>query len=108
MFRYTPVYLFDFDPEVHELDRLSNSVPDLIREGRLDDAERACRELKRKFPEVIDWIERSGALHEARGENETAIKYYRECIEFIDNNEGFDAEIKEEFRAAIERLRVRP
>jgi hypothetical protein len=83
-------------PELDELDRLSNSVVDLIDDGRLDDAERACRELKRRYPDMIDWIERTGSLHEARGEVSQAIEFYRKCIGYIDSHPvGFDAASKD-------------
>jgi hypothetical protein len=93
------------DPELDELEQLSNSVIDLINTGRLDDAERACLELKRRFPEMIDWIDRAAAVHEARGEVGRAIELYRACVEYIDDNsDDFDEDGKDFYRGAIERL----
>ena len=49
---------------------------DLIEVGRLDEAERMCQELKRRFPDQPDWIERAALLHETRGELGEAIADY--------------------------------
>jgi hypothetical protein len=96
------------DPDLDELERLSNSVVDLINHGRLDDAERACLELKRRYPDVIDWIDRTGAVHEARGEVNKAIERYRQCLDFISRNpDGFDEDSKDFYRCEIDRLESR-
>lgn len=96
-----PMVAFDDD----NFDQLSNSVVDLIKEGRLDDAEEACRQLKREFPDAIDWIERTGAVHEARGETDKAIDYYRRCLQYIDDNpDYFEEASKDWYRRSIKRL----
>lgn len=96
------------DPELDELEQLSNSVIDLIQAGHLDDAERACLELRRRFPDMIDWIERTGAVHEARGDYRQAVEHYRRCIEFIERSpEDFDADSMDFYRYAIARLQSR-
>lgn len=97
-----PVVLLDDDDN---LEQLSNSVVDLIQEGRLDEAEEACRQLKREFPDVIDWIERTGAVHEARGETDKAIDYYRRCLQYIDDHpDYFEEASKDWYRRSIKRL----
>jgi tetratricopeptide (TPR) repeat protein len=96
-----PVVAFDDD----NIDRLSNRVLDLIQDGRLDEAEEACRQLKREFPDAIDWIERTGAVYEARGETDKAIDYYRRCLQYIDDNpDYFEEASKDWYRKAIKRL----
>jgi tetratricopeptide (TPR) repeat protein len=96
-----PMVAFDDD----SIDQLSNSVLDLIKEGRLDEAEEACRKLKREFPDAIDWIERTGAVHEARGETDKAIEYYRRCLQHIDDNpDYFEEASKDWYRRSIKRL----
>jgi len=86
-------------------DQLSNGILDLIKQDRLDEAEKACRQLKREFPDLIDWIERTGAVHEARGETEKAVEYYRQCLQFIDDNPGnFEEASKDWYRRSIKRL----
>jgi tetratricopeptide (TPR) repeat protein len=87
------------------LEQLSNSVVDLIDEGRLDEAEDACKQLKREFPDLIDWIERTGAVHEARGENDKAVEYYRRCLKYIDDHPDYFEEASKDFyRRSIKRL----
>lgn len=94
-----------FDPELDLLERLSNSVVDLIEQGHFDDAERACLELKRGYPEQMDWIFRTGQVHEARGEANEAVECYQQCLDFIERNpDGFDEESKDYYRSGIERL----
>lgn len=91
--------------EDDDLERLSNSVVDLIQDGRLDEAEDVCRQLQREFPDVIDWIERTGAVHEARGETDKAIEYYRRCLQYIDDNpDYFEEASKDWYRRSIKRL----
>jgi tetratricopeptide (TPR) repeat protein len=88
-----------------DLTQLSNRVVDLLEEGRLDEAEQACHELKREFPDAIDWIERTGAVHEARGETNKAIEYYRRCLAYIDEHpDYFEEASKDWYRRSIERL----
>ncbi len=94
-----------FVGEDDNLEQLSNSVVDLIHEGRLDEAEEACRQLQREFPDVIDWIERTGAVHEARGETDKAIEYYRRCLQYIDDYpDCFEEASKDWYRRSIKRL----
>ena len=89
-----------------DLDKLSNRVVDLINDGRLEEAEAACQELKEQYPEVIDWLQRTAMLHEARGETQQAIHYYERTLQYMDENPGdFEELSREPVRAAIERLR---
>lgn len=85
--------MFGWDADDDDLDELSNSVVDLIREGKLDEAEEACDELDRRFPEMIDCLERRAMLLEARGETKLAADYYRRAADHARTNEGFDPEI---------------
>jgi tetratricopeptide (TPR) repeat protein len=92
-----------------DLDRLSNRVVDLIDDGRLEEAEAACQELKEQYPEVIDWIHRTAMLHEARGETPQAIEFYERTLQFMDAYpEDFEELSREPFREAIERLQRPP
>ena len=65
------------------LDAASNAVLDLVRAGRLDEGERAARELLERYPEVLDGYERLAMVYEARGDHPRAAEYYRLCVEFI-------------------------
>lgn len=94
-----------FDPELDELERLSNSVIDLIKRRRFDEAEAACLELGRRYPDQIDGIERMARVLEARGRFNEAAERYRQCIAFIESHpEGFDEDSKDYYREAIARL----
>ena len=60
--RFIPVYT--------ELDQLSNSVVDLIKENKFDEAEAVSRELLSEYPDQIDGFNRLAMVYEARGEKE--------------------------------------
>ncbi len=92
--------------DIVELDRLSNSVVDLVNEGRLDEADAVCEQLRTDYPEVPDWLMRKAMVCEARGETELAIAYCQHTIDWMDAHpEDFDPESREPFYADIERLR---
>lgn len=92
--------------EDDNLDELSNRVVDLVKAGKLDEAEAAVEELKREYPDVIDCIERPGMIHEARGEKEKAIASYEQCLVYIDHNpELFEGASRERYHRLIGRLR---
>jgi len=80
----------------------SNAVIDLIRAGRLDEAEAAARALLARHPEVHDGWDRLGMVHEARGENAQAVDCYRRVIAFLDENPDYS---EPAFRASfVERI----
>ena len=91
-----------------DLDDLSNSIVDLINDGNLDAAERACDELDRRFPEMIDCLDRRAMLLEARGQSKLAADYYRRAAEFARTNEGFDSITLDDFLARADRLDPSP
>jgi tetratricopeptide (TPR) repeat protein len=94
-----------FDPDLDELERLSNEVLDRIERRLFDEAERKCFDLKLRFPDTIDWIDRSAELHEARGNVDKAVEHYRRCLDYIDRHpDGFDAESRGWYRQKIGRL----
>jgi tetratricopeptide (TPR) repeat protein len=77
--------------DYEELERLSNRVPDLIDEGRLDEAEKVCQDLLHHFPDASDGIERLGHVYEVRGDPTTAAAHYRKAAAFIrENSESED------------------
>lgn len=80
--RFVPVYT--------ELDKLSNSVMDLIKEDRLDEAEAVSRRLLAEYPDQIDGLERLAQVHEARGESRKAVEYYHKAADFAKSMPGFD------------------
>jgi hypothetical protein len=93
-----------FDLGLHELELLSNSVIDLIEQGRFDDADLVCLELGRRYPDQIDSLSRSAEVHEARGQAAEAAELYQRCLEFIEEHPGgFDEESKEWYRERMSR-----
>ena len=89
-----------------DLDRFSNSVVRLVDQGRLDEADAACEELRTRYPEVVDWLMRKAMVCEARGETELAIEYFERTIAWMDAHpDNFGPESREPFCEDIERLR---
>lgn len=75
-----------------DLDQLSNQVPTLIQQGKLDEAEEVCQSLMDQFPEQIDGIHRYAEVYEAKGNMQKASEYYRKTAEFAQNAGGFGEE----------------
>ena len=93
------------DTHEDELTRASNAAAELVRAGKLDEAEQAARDLLVRFPEVHDGYDRLGMVHEARGENRQAADCYRKVIEFIrEHPDDYDPEFENVFVALVERL----
>jgi len=86
-----------------EVDDLSNSVLDLIDAGKFDEAESVCNELKKRYPDQVDGIERMAMVYEARGENQKAAEYYLKTAEFMRSNPGFYA-LKSRLRQGRDRV----
>jgi len=59
---------------------------------RFDEAEEACNDLNKRYPDMVNSIERQAMLYEARGENEKAAEYYSKTAEFMQSNPGFEKE----------------
>jgi tetratricopeptide (TPR) repeat protein len=92
-----------------ELDRLSNSVARLIEEGRLDEADAACEQLRTRYPEVPDWLMRKAMVCEARGEIDLAIEYCERTLAWMDEHpDDFEPASREPYYQDIERLRGSP
>ena len=92
--------LFDDD-----LTETSNAVLDLIRDGKLDEAEAAARDLLVRYPEVPDGWDRLGMVHEARGENREAADCYRQLLAFVrEHPYDFGTSVIDDTIARIDRL----
>jgi tetratricopeptide (TPR) repeat protein len=92
------------------LDKLSNSIVDLVEQKRFDQALAGCEQLLRDYPEVIDGIERFALVHEAREEWALAADFYRRALAFTQQDEqrdGFDEEGRAYFRKKIAEAETR-
>ena len=93
------------DADEDELTIASNAAADLVRAGKLDEAEQAARDLLVRFPEVHDGYDRLGMVHEARGENRQAADCYRKVIEFIrEHPDDYDPGFDDMFTKLVNRL----
>ena len=79
-----------FIPVFTELDQLSNSVVDLIKQNKMDKAEAVSRRLLKEYPDQVDGLNRLAMVYEARGEKEKAVEHYRKAYRFAMSQEGFD------------------
>jgi tetratricopeptide (TPR) repeat protein len=95
----------DVFEEEDELTTASNAVVDLIKAGKLDDAEKGAQDLLARFPEVHDGYDRLAMVYQARGDTEKAAYYYRKVIDFIrENPDLYDPGFEEVFRKELVRL----
>ena len=89
-----------------DLDDLSNSVVDLIKEGRLDKAEAVCQQLLSRYPDQIDGTGRIAEVYEARGEKKKAAQYYRKAAQFAQGSPGFDRELIDWYLSKAKKLKA--
>ena len=88
-----------------ELADASNAVIRLVREGKLDQAEQAARDLIVRYPDVHDGYDRLGMVYEARGEPKQAADCYRKVIEFIHNHPNdYDPQFADTFHRLVAKL----
>ena len=88
-----------------ELTIASNAAADLVRAGKLDEAEQAARDLQARFPEVHDGYDRLGMVHEARGENRQAADCYRKVIALVrEHPDDYDPDFEDVFVKLVSRL----
>jgi tetratricopeptide (TPR) repeat protein len=93
------------DDDEDELTAVSNAAVDLVHAGKLDEAEKAARDLLERFPEVHDGYDRLGMVYEARGDKQQAAYYYRKVIEFVRAHpEQYDPEFETTFRTLVDEL----
>jgi tetratricopeptide (TPR) repeat protein len=91
--------------QADELTAASNAVIDLIQAGKLDEAERAARDLLVRYPEVHDGYDRLGMVYEARSQPREAAQCYRQVIEFVRAHpEDYEPEFEATFHEIIARL----
>lgn len=76
--------------EEDDLDELSNKALNLTNAGRFEEAEVLCRQLKERYPDQIDHLDRLGGIREAQGRFDEAAALYRQCAEFARTHDGFD------------------
>jgi tetratricopeptide (TPR) repeat protein len=93
------------DDEEDELTTASNAAVDLVKAGKLDEAEKAARDLLERFPEVHDGYDRLGMVYEARGDKKQAAYYYRKVIEFIrEHADNYDPQFEAVFQELVTEL----
>jgi tetratricopeptide (TPR) repeat protein len=83
---------------------LSNGAIDLIRAGKLEQAEMAARRLLAEFPNEPDGHERLGQIAEKRQRPADAVEHYRRAADLIAGRSDYDPEIEQDLRARARRL----
>jgi tetratricopeptide (TPR) repeat protein len=88
-----------------ELTDASNAVIAMVRDGRLDEAEAAARDLLVRYPEVHDGYDRLGMVYEARGDHKRAAECYRQVIDFVRAHpDQYEPEFEDTFHRLIAKL----
>jgi tetratricopeptide (TPR) repeat protein len=86
------------------LDTLTNRVVTLVDQNRLDEALAGCEQLQREYPDMIEGLECSAMVHEARGDWVLAASYYQRALAFTERPEehdGFDEELRASLRERL-------
>jgi tetratricopeptide (TPR) repeat protein len=94
-----------FVPVYTDLDKLSNSVVDLIKQNKLDEAEAVSRKLLDEYPDQIDGLDRLAEVYEARGEKTKAAEYYRKAADFAKAMPGFDHKSVDRYLSHVNRMK---
>lgn len=81
------------DDDDQRFTALSNSIVDLVDDGRLDEAERACDRLRAEYPDRIDWLDRTAMIAEARHDLRRAAEFYRRCVAHVQAHEGAESDM---------------
>ena len=98
-------YLQIRNDNTDELTEASNAAANLVRAGKLDEAERAAHDLLARFPDVHDGYDRLGMVCEARGDHRQAAEYYRKAIAVIRAHpDDYDPEFEAVFQKLVDRL----
>jgi len=85
--------------------RPPNAAGDLVKAGKLEEAEAAAHDLLKRFPDVHDGWDRLGMVHEARGEKKQAADCYRKALAVIRAQpENYDPEFGDAFVELITKL----
>ena len=93
------------DADEDELAIASNAAAELVRAGKLDEAEQAARDLLVRFPDVHDGYDRLGMVCEARGDNRQAADCYRKVIALIRQHpDDYDPGFEDVFAKLVDRL----
>jgi tetratricopeptide (TPR) repeat protein len=93
------------DADEDELTVASNAAAELVRAGKLDEAEQAARDLLVRFPDVHDGYDRLGMVYEARGDNRQAADCYRKVIAFIrEHPDDYEPGFEDVFVKLVNRL----
>jgi tetratricopeptide (TPR) repeat protein len=93
------------DADEDELTIASNAAAELVRAGKLDEAEQAARDLLLLFPDVHDGYDRLGMVYEARGDKQKAADCYRKVIAFIkEHPDDYEPGFADVFVKLVDRL----
>lgn len=88
---------------VDDLEKLTNGANDHIRSGRWAEAEEACRQLEKRFPDEIDADHRFSEYYAARGDFLRAKEYAQSVVNRALADPGkYDKEMAESFQEAVE------
>ncbi len=99
--------LGNFVQYAEALEELTNRANDLICAEEWDKAQKACEQLKKRFPEEIDGDHRFYEYYRARGNLLKAKEYAEATLSFVEQNDGFDPEFSSELKEDIAAFQAR-
>jgi tetratricopeptide (TPR) repeat protein len=97
--------LAENDDDEDDLTELSNAITDLIRDGKIDEAEQAANDLIERYPEVHDGYNGLARIYEARGDSRKAAECYRKAYQVVrDHPDLYDPGFEDGFLEDADRL----
>jgi tetratricopeptide (TPR) repeat protein len=87
-----------------DLEELSNTVVEMLDQGRIAEAEAAWQKLNDEYPDMIDPLDRKAMILEAKGEYAKAADDYRQAADYARIHDGFDDDSVQHFLGEAQRL----
>ena len=85
----------------------SNNSMDLIREGKLEEAEILAKKLLETFPELHDGWERMAMIYEEKKQYQKAEEYYIKADHIIISSDGYEDELADFLKVKAIEMRSR-
>jgi len=94
----------EWEEDEGDIDKLSNHALDLIDEGRFEEAEEVCRQLRDQYPNDADHLDRLARVREAQDRFREAADLYRQAEAFAREQPHYHADAVENFADCARRM----
>lgn len=91
--------------DIENLDEWSNNSLNLIKEGKLEEAEIITKKLLQDFPELHDGWERMAMIYEVRKDYIKAEECYMKADHIVMNSDGYENEFADFLKGKAKKMR---